>query len=88
MRLSVSEQLFSILLVGVFAIGCGSASEIGEDCHTEASQEECVEGAICTNDVSDTFVCRLSCVEQEDCPSDQNCNGISGTNTKSCQPDK
>jgi hypothetical protein len=31
-------------------------------------------------------ICRAACVEQEDCPPAYACNGVSGTNLKSCQP--
>jgi len=65
--------------------GCGGA-EIGETCDTGGSADECVDGAICTNE-SDGNVCRLICEMQEDCPMNYSCNGVTGGSTKSCQPD-
>ena len=85
MTFSTGNTVRSLLLVlGIFVAGCGSA-EIGEDCDTAGATEECVDGAICTND--DTNVCRLVCDVQEDCPTNYTCNGVSGSSTKSCQPD-
>ena len=66
---------------------CGGA-EVGEDCDDEGSTDECVDGAICTNESGDKAVCRLLCKEQEDCPADHACNGVSETSRKSCQPDE
>jgi hypothetical protein len=43
--------------------------------------------AICTNDDGDTAFCRQICDEHEDCPTGESCNGVSGSSTKSCQPD-
>lgn len=85
MTASIKNTVSSLLLVlGLFVTGCGSA-EIGEECDTSGSVDECVDGAICTNDA--TNVCRLVCEVQEDCPVDYTCNGVSGSSTKSCQPD-
>jgi hypothetical protein len=66
--------------------GCGSA-EIGEECDDVGQSDECEDGAICTNEESGG-VCRAVCAETADCPSGHTCNGVSGTNVKSCQPDE
>jgi hypothetical protein len=76
----------SICALGMLLGGCGGA-EIGETCDTGGSADECVEGAICTND-GDGNVCRLVCEVQDDCPMDYSCNGVTGGSTKSCQPDR
>lgn len=73
-----------MLGLGLTLAACGSA-EIGEECDTAGAADECVDGAICTND--DTNVCRAVCEVQEDCPVNYACNGVSGSSTKSCQPD-
>lgn len=64
---------------------CGGA-DIGEACDTSGSMDECVGGAICTNE-SLGGVCREVCDTHEECPVDHSCNGVSGSSTKSCQPD-
>jgi hypothetical protein len=64
-------------------IGCGAA-DLGESCDGVGETDDCVDGAVCTNE-SDGNVCRKICDEQEDCPDDFNCNGLSG-DVKSCQP--
>ena len=64
---------------------CGGA-DVGESCDEVGSSDECVDGAICTNEGDAAKVCRLSCRSQDDCPSDHDCNGISNSSEKSCQP--
>jgi hypothetical protein len=70
------------LLLGLM-LGCGR-SDIGEECDTLASTDECESGAFCSADSAGT-VCRKSCIVQTDCGAGENCSGISGTNRKSCQ---
>ena len=82
---NLMHLLMNVLLILSFA--CGSASEIGESCETAGSQDECVKNAICTNDSGDVLACQQSCEEKEECPAGYNCNGISGSNLKSCQLD-
>lgn len=65
---------------------CGGA-EVGESCDEAGSTDECVDDAICTNE-DGRAVCRILCAEQVDCPVDHSCNGVSGSNLKSCQPVK
>jgi hypothetical protein len=75
------------LAAALFIAGCGK-SDVGEECDESGATDECVDGAICTNQSDgDDPVCRTLCVDQEDCPKGQACNGVSGTNQKSCQPD-
>ena len=69
------------------AAGCGGA-EIGESCDDEGSTDECVDDAVCTNASGDAAACRALCQEHEDCPSGHSCNGVTGSNLKSCQPDE
>ena len=84
-----SRMKSSLLLLGMMAalglFGCGH-SEIGEECETAGATDECVDSAVCTNGSTGVPVCRKICTEQEDCATTENCNGISGTNMKSCQP--
>ena len=55
------------------------------DCLRSLAPDECETGAVCTN-VSDALTCRKVCTDQTQCASTENCNGVSGTSTKSCQP--
>lgn len=78
-------------LAGVFALAsvflvtaCGDP-EIGEECDDPGSSIECEHGAVCTTQHGQS-ICRARCVEQEDCPPAYACNGVTGTNLKSCQP--
>jgi len=68
-------------------LACGGKAEVGEKCDTAGATTECADGAICTNDSGGgTFTCRKTCTEQAQCASGENCNGISGSSAKSCQP--
>ena len=69
----------------VLALGCGGA-DIGEECDEGGSTDECVEGAICTNE-SDGSRCREICDDHPECPDGYSCNGVTGSSIKSCQPD-
>jgi hypothetical protein len=65
---------------------CGdSQAEIGGHCDTPGNIDECVSGAVCANDAEGNH-CRKSCTDQAQCASTENCNGISGSNLKACQP--
>jgi hypothetical protein len=74
-----------LLLIACFWIGACGEGDIGDSCDTSGATDECVDGAICTN-TTDGAVCRKVCTSQDDCSDTETCNGISGTNTKSCQP--
>ena len=68
-----------------FSLGCGTA-DIGEECDGAGSTDDCVDGAICTNE-SDKNVCRVICEDDMDCNADtESCNGVTSSNIKSCQP--
>jgi hypothetical protein len=85
MRTTITTTCAAVL--ALLAAGCGGA-EIGEDCDTAGSADECVDGAICTNESSGGgAVCRETCDAHEDCPDGHSCNGVSGSSQKSCQPD-
>ncbi len=83
------HQITRLALMGLLAFGfaaCGGA-EIGESCDEAGSTDECVDNAVCTNE-DGRASCRRICAEHTDCPADHDCNGVSGTNIKSCQPEK
>jgi hypothetical protein len=81
-RGALASVLSPVALLLVTA--CGDP-EVGEECDDAGSSTECEHGAICTNE-DGRAICRASCLEQEDCPPGYACNGVSGTNLKSCQP--
>ncbi len=74
--------MVAVLICGA---GCGTP-ELGEECDEPGDPDACEEGTLCTNEESGA-VCRKLCREQEDCASDEACNGVSNTDLKSCQPD-
>jgi hypothetical protein len=80
------RRTFAALLL-LLACGCGGA-DIGEACEDEGSTDDCVDDAICTNESGDRAVCRQLCEQHEDCPENHDCNGVTGTSLKSCQPTK
>jgi hypothetical protein len=67
------------------ALGACGGADVGEECEVGGSEDECVSGAVCTND-SEGLRCREICVVKEDCPADFDCNGVTSTSIKSCQP--
>lgn len=78
-------RALSVTLLLLTALGCGGTAEIGGACDTAGNTDECVDGAICTNE-SSSNVCRKICTEQSQCSATENCNGVSNGSTKSCQP--
>lgn len=70
----------------LLTVACGSA-EIGEECADPGESGECEDGAVCTNE-GNGGICRAGCDDTADCPPAHTCNGVSGTNLKSCQPDQ
>lgn len=77
----------AILLLCACVHGCGGA-ELGESCDEVGSGDECVDDALCTNEDEGAAACRALCDEQADCPDTQDCNGVSNSNLKTCQPKK
>ena len=86
---SVSVLLFLLLFLflPLLSAACGGGADIGQECDTAGSTDQCVGGAICTNEEADINRCREICDDDLDCPAMHSCNGVSGSSTKSCQPD-
>ncbi len=85
MRSDMKHLFLSFLAVA--ALACASEGEIGDSCGTAGkTTDECVSGAICTNGSGGKNACRKICTEQKDCATNESCNGVSGSSTKSCQP--
>lgn len=85
MNTATPKPFLLLLLLLLPLTACGGA-EIGESCDDVGSTDECVDHAVCTNE-DDASACRALCEEHEDCPPAHSCNGVSGNNLKSCQPD-
>lgn len=74
----------AVSLLGALAtVGCGK-SDVGEECNTA---DDCKDGLVCTRDWQGVH-CRAPCTSQDQCPPGFDCNGVEGTNVKSCQPVK
>ena len=86
MTLRFLRSATALMLLAMAGAACGDA-DIGEECDDVGDTNECENNAICTNE-GGRGVCRLICTETAQCPSAHACNGVSGTNLKSCQPDK
>ena len=87
MKMSFGSMIFCSGLLAINLVSC-SKSKIGEGCDADdkGKTEACEDGGICTNEGSNQFNCRKLCNSQEDCPAATNCNGVSNTSLKSCQP--
>ncbi len=73
------------LLFLTLGVGCGRA-DIGESCNEPGRTSECVDEAICTGNPDGSATCRVRCTDDTQCSATEACNGVSGTNIKSCQP--
>lgn len=73
-----------MLALSLSAFGCGT--DLGAMCDVPGS-DECVDGAMCTNESGGGATCRAICLEHADCAEDESCNGVENTNIKTCQPD-
>lgn len=67
------------------ALVCRREAAIGETCSREGDQAECPRDGICGKDSTGGIECLLVCSVKEDCPSNQDCNGVEGTDIKGCR---
>jgi hypothetical protein len=75
-----------LIIAALFLTACGDGG-VGDACDDPGSRDECEDGAICTNDDGNDGTCRFICSDHDDCASSERCNGIEGSDTKSCQSD-
>jgi hypothetical protein len=81
------RPLFLLIALAPFPLTACGGADIGESCDEKGSTDECVDNAVCTNE-DDGSACRKLCKDKADCPEGEDCNGVSNTSLKSCQPDK
>jgi hypothetical protein len=74
----------AMLLLSLALFACGT--EVGGKCDVPGS-DECVDGAMCTNESDDSATCLPICEEHEDCDEGESCRGVSNTSINTCQPD-
>lgn len=55
-------------------------------CTTSGSTEQCPEESVCDAVEGTALNCVKICESGSDCRTDQDCNGISGSNIKACKP--
>jgi len=55
-------------------------------CTTSGATDECPEGSVCDSVAGSDVNCVKICEKSDDCRSDQDCNGVSGSNLKACKP--
>ena len=57
-----------------------------KSCTTAGSTSECPDDSVCDAITGTAIACVKICSTKEDCRTDQDCNGITGSNTKACKP--
>ncbi|MBI2373628.1 MAG: hypothetical protein HYV07_06480 [Deltaproteobacteria bacterium] len=83
---TIAKGTMTLAFALALLISCGGKGAAGEGCDTPSSTDECESGLICSNDSDEEASCRKICTDQADCAGTENCNGVSGSTTKSCQP--
>jgi len=78
-------RIFLMVATAAFLVGCGKP-KVGESCKTAGDASLCESTAMCTNNASGTATCRTICTDNAQCATTEQCNGISGSNIRSCQP--
>ena len=79
--------IIAAFFVCLFAFACGGDAKLGESCDESGKTDgQCESGGVCgkPNDTSG-LQCLKICIQQTDCPADQDCNGVDGTTVKGCR---
>jgi hypothetical protein len=80
-----------LIVLGLFLLGsfaCSSEGAVGEECEEEGKVDgECEDNAVCAKRSDNgALTCLKQCTEQAQCGANEDCNGVSGTNIKGCNP--
>lgn len=61
-----------------------------QPCSPSGAQGGCPDDSICdaVSILAGQLACLKKCKQQSDCRADQECNGVSGSSAKACQPKK
>lgn len=81
-----SKWLVSVgFLALVVVTACGPS--VGDACNEEGKIEnQCSNDAICGKTKEGPLKCLQQCVDSAQCPSGEECAGVSKTNIKGCRP--
>ena len=84
---TIAEKILLALFLAVTVPGCG-AGAVGDECDEAGAEDECEDGAACGKTIDGDVICLKTCNDQEDCGSDENCNGVTGAedDEKACFP--
>ena len=82
------RQLLLFLVLGILgtAAACSSRADVYQACPVSGRTDDCVDGAICAKAANGTLICQILCKDGAACPAGTDCNGVDGTNVKSCHP--
>jgi hypothetical protein len=74
------------LVLLVLLAACSEGS-VGDACESEGKIDgECEDEAICGKNKTGALICLKQCNDQSQCASNEDCNGVAGTNIKGCRP--
>jgi hypothetical protein len=82
------RRIGSLLLVlGFVVAACGSSGKKGDSCTEEGQISNCDKPLLCAKSKAggSDLVCSTTCVGQEDCGPNENCNGLGLNIPKVCQ---
>jgi len=87
LAMSNSRRLWApFALLCLITLSCGP-QEVGEECEEIGDDDECEDGAICTNiRGSNEGYCAWLCENDAHCAPDFECEAVAGTRARSCQP--
>lgn len=76
---------WSVAMLLLLVAACGDGS-LGDSCKTEGKVDgECEDGLVCgKRESSSSLVCLKQCKESNECASDEECSGLSGS-LKACR---
>ena len=92
------RRFLSVLGFSLFVVACGPG-EVGDECRGAPVEDDCVDGALCTRERSESFeipdtpnseryFCRQECSSEAECDEGFECGEVAHTSSRqrSCQP--